>query len=170
MPQIIFLDTEFTSLSEPYLISIGLIDEYGRELYLELEGISPEICSPFVIEHVLPLLDGSKLRPIDFAKRISDFFAFYSDSNSSLLSRLRGEVEVSLFCDAPRYDIELLKPFLPPKLRWEMAVPSFGSELEENSFRLEQESAYASGLRRHHALDDARAMRRAWQLLHPTVR
>jgi hypothetical protein len=167
MPQIIFLDTEFTSLSEPYLVSAGMVDEHGRELYLELEGISPEICSPFVVEHVLPLLDGPELRPADFARRICDFLCRYTDLGSSVPGRPLGDAGISLFCDAPRYDIELLKPFLPSGLRWEMAVPSFDSEPEENAFRREQEAAYAGGLRRHHALDDARALRRAWQALHP---
>lgn len=52
-----FLDTEYTNTDRPLLISVGLVAEDGREFYAEAtDGWSPEECSPFVIEHVLPHL------------------------------------------------------------------------------------------------------------------
>jgi hypothetical protein len=144
----IFLDTEFTSLEEPYLISAGLIME-GRELYFEVEGVSARICSPFVQAKVLPLLTGPRLKPIEIAARIAEFLALCGD-------------EVTLFCDAPRYDIELLKPFLPGDLRWKFRVPSFRDQASEQLFRQTQASLFTTGLRRHHALDDAKALAAAW--------
>lgn len=149
---IIFIDTEFTSLNEPYLISAGLVAEDGRELYFEMDGVSPLACSDFVVDNVLPLLEGPVLTPIEVAKQVSDYLG--SDVNT-----------VTLFCDAPRYDVELLKPFLPAKVRWQVAVPSFETEEEESGYRTAYQSAFRDGLRRHHALDDARAMQRAWQAI-----
>lgn len=54
----IFLDTEFTDFPEREfdLISIGLVDENGREFYAELTDYRQEACSDFVKQVVLPLL------------------------------------------------------------------------------------------------------------------
>jgi hypothetical protein len=152
---IVFLDTEFTDLHEPYLLAAGLVSEGGRELYFELPEVKPEICSSFVVQNVLPLLTGQTLNYSDVSDAIVKFFTGYSYS------------EIVWFCDAPRYDVELLRPFLPPRLRWKVAVPSFETAGEELTYLSEQDKAFAGGLRRHHALDDARAMRYAWQVLYP---
>ena len=55
---LIFLDTEFTDFpeSECDLISIGLVDENGREFYAESTQFRREACSDFVVDVVLPLL------------------------------------------------------------------------------------------------------------------
>lgn len=108
---IIFLDTEFTSFEEPYLISIGLVAG-ENELYFELGGVSYEICAPFVQVNVLPLLTGPVLKPMEGAERLAAFLSLCGP-------------EVTFFCDAPRYDITLLTPFLPSGLHWDFAVPSF---------------------------------------------
>ncbi|WP_281910909.1 hypothetical protein [Massilia varians] len=145
---IVFLDTEFTSFGEPYLISIGLVADQN-ELYFELSGVSPEICAPFVRANVLPLLTGPVLEPIEGSKQLAAFLSVCGP-------------EVTFFCDAPRYDITLLTPFLPSGLRWSFAVPSFQDAACEDLFELTREKAFASGFRRHHALDDARALAAAW--------
>ena len=150
----IFLDTEFTSFEEPYLVSAGLIAG-NREIYFEVAGVSPAICSPFVQTTVLPLLSGHRLRPIEIATKLAEFLAPFGP-------------EVTFFCDAPRYDIELLMPFLPVGLQWKCAVPSFHNPKCEQIFDIAKETAFASGLRRHHALDDARALATAWAVLSPT--
>jgi hypothetical protein len=56
----LFLDCEFTQLStQAKLISLALVAENGRELYVELlDTWRPENCSDFVIEIVLPQLWG----------------------------------------------------------------------------------------------------------------
>lgn len=149
---LIFLDTEFTSFEEPYLISIGLIAE-ERELYFELGGVSPRICSPFVQANVLPFLTGPAIEPIEGARQLANFLTLCGP-------------EVTFFCDAPRYDIPLLAPFLPCRLRWKFAVPSFDNASCEHVFELSREKAFASGLRRHHALDDAKALGAAWAAVH----
>lgn len=145
---LIFLDTEFTSLEEPYLVSAGLVAG-ERELYFEIAGVSSRICSPFVQASVLPLLDGPVLRPIEIVTQLVDFL------------KPCGQ-KVTFFCDAPRYDIALLTPFLPSGLHWKYVVPSFSDEPSEQAFNMAYEDAFANGLRRHHALDDAKALAMAW--------
>lgn len=147
---LIFVGTEFTSLDEPYLISVGLVTEDGRELYFELAGVSPAVCAPFVQNTVLPLLDGPVLTPAQAAKAVAEFLSPYR--------------EVRFFSDAPRYDVELLRPFLPGGLVISVAVPSFETEADEQAYEEAYSQAFAKGLRRHHALDDARAMRTAFRL------
>ncbi len=46
----VFLDTEYTNISQPALISIGLVADDGREFYAELtDGWLACDCSPFVV-------------------------------------------------------------------------------------------------------------------------
>lgn len=145
---LIFIDTEFTDLREPYLVSAAMVAADGKELYCEIAGVSPEVCCTFTRETVLPLLDGPVLTPSQAAEQIAAFLVPYD--------------AVTFFTDAPRYDVELLRPFLPSSLEWSYAVPSFDNEAEEAVYQRAHDEAFASGLRRHHALDDARAACRAW--------
>jgi hypothetical protein len=58
----VFLDTEFTDLLNPKLISIGFIAENQRSLYLEVQDWNQGDCGEFVREIVLPLLGPPKER------------------------------------------------------------------------------------------------------------
>jgi len=144
---LIFLDTEFTSFDEPYLISIGLVAQDGRELYCETAGITSVICSDFVQHNVLPLLSGVTARPIELAEQVKAFLAPYGSS-------------VTICTDAPRYDIDLFLPYLPARLNWNYAAP-YGEE-HAQLFEDVRNQAFLNGLRQHHALDDARALAIAW--------
>ncbi|MEZ4600753.1 MAG: hypothetical protein R2940_13270 [Syntrophotaleaceae bacterium] len=61
----VFLDTEFTHLDAPKLISIGLVSICGREFYAELtDGWGLQDCSLFVLGQVLPLLDNEDAKTV----------------------------------------------------------------------------------------------------------
>lgn len=67
IPQrLLFLDTEFTSLGEPWpveLISVGLSDCHGqRVFYAENDEFNIELTSDFTRQYVLPLLEGGDRR------------------------------------------------------------------------------------------------------------
>lgn len=149
---ILFLDTEFSDLNFAELISVGLVAEDGRQLYFELDNIGPSICSTFTREIVWPLLSGPRLSPIRAADALKAFLAPYGR-------------KITLWTDAPRYDVELLKPFLRKDLSLHIAVPSFEDDAEAACYAAAQQQAFDSGLRRHHALDDALAARHAWMAL-----
>ena len=53
----IFIDTEFSSLSDPRLISVAAVTEDGRRFYAATDDVPMSVCSPFVREQVLPRLD-----------------------------------------------------------------------------------------------------------------
>lgn len=59
--RIIFFDTEFTDLNPKTgeLLSIGLVKYTGEELYIELESTATP--HPWVVEHVLPYLNQTKV-------------------------------------------------------------------------------------------------------------
>ncbi|MGV4349785.1 hypothetical protein [Pandoraea pneumonica] len=52
----IYIDTEFTDIAAPELISLGMVAEDGREFYGELTDVHLERCSAFVRSQVLPQL------------------------------------------------------------------------------------------------------------------
>ena len=82
---LIFLDTEFTDFpeSECDLISIGLVDENGREFYAESTQYRREACSDFVVDVVLPLLGKHHNRVVDnyfgIAKKLNEWLKFYDN-------------------------------------------------------------------------------------------
>ena len=152
---LIFLDTEFTGLGQrwPRLISIGLIDEDGQTFYAELPPASylPKV-TEWVAANVLPLLDGAGAvqQGRDLCEHLASWIAE------------RGPAQV--VTDAPNFDFRFLESMLspwPPNLDRTPIVPKFDAEAGER-FVNAIEKAFAQGLRRHHALDDAKALRLAW--------
>ena len=152
----VFFDTEFTSLgSDPRLLSVGLVSEDGQELYLELaDGWMDAMCSPWVRQHVLPMLGkGEQLTRHDAGKRIGDWLTAFTiqptllgdtDWDTTLLTQLLGEggltragFRVELLAFQSR---EQAKSFEAAKLQY---------------FQLQKATP-------HHALTDARAFRSAW--------
>ena len=157
---LIFFDTEFTDLCiDPRLISIGLVSEDGREFYAELsDTYVPKDCGAFTQEGVLPLLQGGD------ALMTSD----------TLTLRLGNWLEsfdqpVKLSTDSISWDW----PWIPelfsipgtwpenldgkPALLHDLIESNFSELLVEKVFE-----NHVPKLRRHHALDDAKANRLAW--------
>jgi len=83
---LIFLDTEFTDFAESEcdLISIGLVDENGREFYAESTQYRQEACSDFVREIVLPLLGRHPDRVVDnyygIAIKLNEWLKYYQST------------------------------------------------------------------------------------------
>ncbi len=143
----VFLDTEFTHLLQPQLISVGAVATDGNAFYCEISGWPREQASDFVVRQVLPLLDGDAVP--------------YSTAAQAFASWLgeRAARPVIVITDSA-YD------------RWALAGLLGGEALPDGMCwqrvplpyeRLDAVVA-AMGLRRHHALDDARGLRHA--LLH----
>jgi hypothetical protein len=166
-PTLIFMDTEFTDFDYPQLISIGLVSENGERYYAEMSnGWSREGCSLFVKEHILPQLTaGEFLQERCFAgRRLADWLAEHD-----------GPVRV--VTDAPGYDwvlmLDLLAGIMPENLCPEPLT--FYSDSFPELVPLLQEArdrAFANSTA-HHALNDAEALREAWEVmtlnLHPAI-
>jgi hypothetical protein len=170
----VFVDTEFNSFEYQDLVSVGLVSLTGVEHYVEIkpdvtgdEGWDPKLCSQFVRDVVWPMLG-----PADRAMTRTQA----ARSIVSWLSSL-GSQDVVILCDHPvdwQLLSELTKPFLhhprtgrletctaanesldAPQLSARLYTPSRAAELVRSD-------GFSNGLRRHHALDDAKALRQAW--------
>lgn len=178
---LIFFDTEFTDFgADSRLISIGFVSEDGqREFYAELSNAYHIAdCSDFVRESVLPQLQGgSTLMSIRelAVKLIAWLMEFkepvqlatdsltwdwpwmqviYAEFGGHLLENTQvwGSMK-----NAPSRLESVARPSnvnAKPVLLYEASLlPAFDRAMEH---------AFESGLRRHHALDDAKANRFGW--------
>lgn len=139
----VFVDSEFTSLAEPRLISLAAVTPDGGSFYTELSDWPREACSEFVRATVLPLLDGDAVpHPV-----AAESFARWLDERAAA-------APVTLVSDSgfDRWAVaDLLgREDLPPGCSW-LRVPIHYEQLDA--------AAQSLALRRHHALDDARALR-----------
>jgi hypothetical protein len=148
----IFIDTEFTDFVNPELISIGLISECGNhEFYAELP-VNVRRCNEFVIKTVLPQLAKSNDAQYSLKRLTSEL------SNWLLQFQLQDAVicfdyvgDWTLFCYAMNYEI-------PQWLRYENIYVYLNDRKLEEFF-------IKNNLRSHHALNDAKANRFAFEPL-----
>lgn len=156
----IFVDTEFTDLiSDCKLISIGFVDETGdRSFYAELSDTwRANDLGDFAAQSVVPLLDGqaSLMSMAELRGRLTGWFG-------------RFDGHVRLATDSLAWDWRWMQRIFPSPKTWPFNVERRPLLLTMNylvnfeAFEPAVERAFASGLRRHHALDDARANRLGW--------
>lgn len=149
---LIFFDTEFTELGiDPRLISIGLVSEDGtRTFYAELtDTYQPSDCSDFVREAVLSHLEGGEARMDmhELTLRLGNWLESF-------------EQPVQLATDSLSWDWPWIQEIFGIPGTWPENVEGRPLILSQSpEFNLAVEDTYATGLRRHHALDDAKANR-----------
>lgn len=177
---LIFFDCEFTELSiDSRLISIGLVSENGnREFYAELSETyqSPD-CSGFVREAVLPQLQGGdalmtmrelSLRLVDWLIAFGEPVQLATDSlqwDWPWIEKIFAEAGAYLLDQTPAWQDIKNSPHSLAAIARPANVDGRPYILQQSeAFNLSIEQAFESGLlRRHHALDDAKANRIAWQ-------
>lgn len=146
----VFIDSEFTSLAQPELISVGAVATDATAFYAEVRGWSPERSSDFVRQVVMPLLDGDAVTH-DVA----------AEAFTAWLDERTGRAPTTIVSDSgfDRWALaELLgREDLPAGVEWKRVSVAY-DEMDNATRHLK--------LRRHHALDDARALRHL--LLHPS--
>lgn len=178
---LIFFDCEFSELGlDPKLISIGFVSEDGaRELYGELsDTYQLSDCSDFVREAVLPHLQGGDARMTmrELAVRLVHWLIAFGEPVQLATDSLSWDWPWigELYAEAAAYLREATPAW--PAIK---DSPSRGEAVsrpanvdgrpfvltQSPSFNLAVEEAFASGLRRHHALDDAKANRLGWRAL-----
>jgi RimJ/RimL family protein N-acetyltransferase len=139
----VFIDSEFTTLTDPRLISLGAVATDATAFYCELADVPAERCSEFVRSTVLPLLDGRAVSHPVAAQSFETWLAARAAAQPTII------VSDSGFDRWAMADL-LGREDLPPGVRW-VRVPIDYEQIDEVASSL--------GLRRHHALDDARALR-----------
>jgi hypothetical protein len=156
---LIFIDTEFTGFFREVdrrLISFGAVSLDGRHFYAEFTDTwRPEDSHPWVSDNVIPLLEGgdARLSLAQASVRLADWIRSVDES-------------VLLVSDAINYDWPFVRQLLASDWPANLAVQAVSLPIhllrEGDRFEPALEAAYGSGLRRHHALDDARANRLAY--------
>ncbi|MCS6944829.1 MAG: GNAT family N-acetyltransferase [Sutterellaceae bacterium] len=141
----VFIDSEFTSLVAPRLISLGAVSSDGAAFYCELSDWPREAASEFVRARVLPQLHGEGLPHPDAAERFARWLAERSRRAAVTLVSDSGFDRWALADLFERED-------LPPGVAW-IRAPVPPEELDAQ--------AQALHLRRYHALDDAYALMHA---------
>lgn len=147
----VFLDTEFTNFSNPRLISVGLVAENGQEFYCELaDGWAQSHCTDFVLDTVLPLLDGVAVMKRDKAgEKLVDW-----------LASLGGGVSVVSDTEIDWYLLDMLiYPHVSDQLEIDGKLLSWPRCAMARRHEALIEELLGNEPSRHHALVDARALK-----------
>lgn len=167
---IVFLDTEFTNLLAPEILSLGLVSLDGREHYVELD-LSTELgrarrktSSDFVQFGVLDLwglVAGAKATEWEMGRRTGEWLLEIAQESGT-------PVEVAFDYTA---DFELMVQVIRESGLWdrvrEVVVPvDIGALTGSPEGEMAAEDCFRElsrrGLSRHHALADAAALRAAY--------
>lgn len=156
---LIFLDTEFTDFDDCDLISIGLVDENGREFYAESTQYRQEACSNFVRQVVIPLLGQPKDRIVDsyfgIAQKLNEWLKFYNSDLTIAIDYL-GDWQLL---------IKLLSLLPEQDLVQNVQGLNIWGDLDPMALEYYWAEVDAFGHREHHALYDARANKYAYKPL-----
>lgn len=148
---LIWLDTEFVERGPDHpieLISIGLVNDEGRELYLESADFDPARATPWIAHHVLPLLGSGERLPhsaicdriIDFVGlRVPEFWGYCSAYDWVVFCQLFGRM-----VDLPD--------------RW----PKWCNDIKQLAWTLGNPKLPSPGDNEHNALADAQWNREVW--------
>ncbi len=160
----VFFDTEFTDINpmeQPFLISIGLVALDGRKFYAELsDTYHIGLCSDFVKQFVLTLLDGSEYRmpEAQLAIRLKEWIEALGDD------------EVVLRSDSPIHDwpwvAELFQFYgcWPKNMRRKCGAIGFENPNMWHRFNAGLAFFWRDNIaRQHHALVDARSLQFAYK-------
>lgn len=152
---LIFIDTEFTGLGvpDPKLISLALVAEDGRrEFYAELsDGWCREDCTTYVLTKVLPLLDGTAL--LTSAQLRVAVWEWLESSPR------RVQIASDSIIDF-QFLFKVLGGRRPPNMVSERY--DLRSLIDTTVFDTAVKSYYGPSRHEHHALHDARALRKGW--------
>lgn len=171
--EMIFLDTEFTNLVSPALLSFSMVSLKGLEIYAELDLVQDPIgqmrlraSSDFTRGTVISQFNriaNSKCSTWELGNRAGEWLiARATDAGGKIILAYDYDDDFALLRDAMR-DASIwdrVRPLLDPKNidkitgRVEGAMAAEASWLESSLYR---------GLQRHHALADALALRAAWR-------
>ena len=158
-----FYDTEFIEDGRVIdLVSIGVVDEQGREFYAVSTEFDPTPAIPWVREHVLDQLPSPADRAWRSRARIrDDLFAFLTASAAS-----RGPREpIELWAWVAAYDHVALVQLWGDMRALPREVPRFTHELKQRWEDAGSPSLPSAPADAHDALADARFNLRRWQVI-----
>ena len=162
----VYLDTEFTQFTQPQLISIGLAAEDGREFYAVSKSFSAGQSSAFVRNVVLPIIEHGPTAALDRRELQASLKQWFNESAESL------QIVCDFVMDAELL-LELIDGQTDLRLReFNVAGVSVLSGVEDAEIGESIDVYFAEPRQwpRHHALEDARALRHACAGLNLTMK
>lgn len=140
----LFLDCEFTNF-QGKLISMALVAENGDEFY-EVVPYKTELCHPWVVENVLPILNKD--------------FIFYEDFQIKLRKFLSKYDEIEVIADWPEDFWHFTAALL--------TGPGMMMDCPKLTMTMERRLNYVSSLP-HNALNDAQAIMAGYMKKYGTI-
>lgn len=166
----IFIDCEFTSIGVPELLSIGLVTDTGKELYVELAGESHLAgASTFVLDTVAPQLglipDSVSTLP-ELGHLVGVWLLELVESDTAPL-----DVAYDYHADFDLLERALQAAGLWDRLQKVLRPTHVGYLIGDDSVEAAIEASWmasfaANGIGRHHALADARALKCGFTAIH----
>jgi hypothetical protein len=175
----IFLDTEFTSLERPQLLSIGMVSDVDLECYIELDLETATGqkriagATPFVLTQVLSQWGRERIE-----SNVTDHLGFAAAAwLHRMAEHYNDDIEL-IYAD--KLDVDLLEESLKaaglrwsriaPRLQWSIVSYLHGEQFVSDAMNASWASSLEQqGIGRHHALADARALRAGFDAMHGTA-
>jgi hypothetical protein len=154
-----FLDTEFTQIQQPELISVGLVSELGHEFYAELSDFPRDKCSEFVHGEVLPLFGrvaGALCSKSELARRLPEWFHSLGERTIVIFDY---DVDWELLSLAFRFDGGSVPTSIDTPLCLSGLIVT--DPVYQDAFNRSLSEVWP----RHHALADARAIHAGYRAL-----
>lgn len=162
---IIFIDTEFTSLDPRVgeILSIGIVKLNGDELYLELEVPTDAPVSAWVKTHILESLTELKVSREEAVRQIRKFLGRRKPFAVAYVDNYDALYAVKLFGEGEKLPFKWMTIDFASILFAAGINPTklLASESEAKRF-YRSLGIDPSAYRQHHALDDARLLRDVW--------
>jgi len=170
----VFFDTEFTRYGQnTTLISIGMVSECGKKLYIELDDYDRSQITPWLEENVLNLLEGNPVSSLEARSTIEEWFKEIAEDqliqlvcpgkgmDIILLFNLWAEVEEgstlrSMYGKGPRQ--------IDHGRHLDMDTLFLANNIDPHIDRSTFAGANIEGCR-HHALYDALVLKECWEKL-----
>ena len=153
----VYLDTEFTQFAQPTLISIGLAADDGREFYAVMKSFPLQQCSVFVREVVLPIIERWPSATLDRRELRQSLQHWFIQSAEPLQIVCDFAIDAELLIELIDGDTNhALRAFNIASVTV-LSAPQYARIVET----VDRYFAEPHQWPRHHALEDARALRHA---------
>lgn len=161
----IFFDTEFTGLKQDAaLLSIGIVDENGREFYSEVEA--PEIMADvnqWIKENVIANFTRKKTfsNTLDLRKQLMEFLSYYDHGETIEVWSDCLAYDWVLFCDLfdGAFGIPRNIYYIPFDLSTYLKIMNYDPDVSREEF------ADIYGGKKHNALHDAQVIKTCFERL-----
>lgn len=156
-----FVDTEFINRDQRiYPMSIGIVAENGDEFYAVFADIPFHLADQFVRKQVIPYLEGPGLDRKEIAEQVYNFVRSHCEVSEG------DQVAAPEFWgDYCAYDFVILSQIFGTFDTWPSGWPFFMWDLQQHQkwTRLDAPDFRPPDEPEHHALADARHIRRQWK-------